>query len=68
MVRVWFPAAVCEPRPIGGKRRPVAREEGDGVLLWPSRNQAARALGLTRAAVAKRITAGALIDAADWKP
>ena len=68
IVKAWFPATIHEPKTIGRNGRPVAKEEGDGIRLWPSRNQAALALGLTRPGVAKRIRAGDLIDAADWKP
>ncbi len=68
LVKGWFAGSVSESKLIGRKPRPVAREEGDGLRLWPSRNQAARALGLSRQAVRKRVRGGELIDAADWEP
>jgi hypothetical protein len=58
MLRDWFPAAIREPRIVGGhgKGRAVSHVDRDGrVQVWRSRQEAADAAGISRPAIVQRL-------------
>ncbi len=58
MLRNWFPAAIREPRIVGGhgRGRPVSHVGPDGsIRSWRSRQEAADAAGISRPAIVQRL-------------